>query len=93
VKTLIFGAGPLGSLYAYLFHKAGKDVTILARNEHYQFLKENGVVLVNEFTDKKLIANVDVVDSLNNEDSYDLVIILIRKISIKNVLPVLNRYI
>ena len=91
MKTLIFGAGPLGSLYAYLFHKAGKDVTILARNEQYQFLKENGVVLVNEFTDKKLIANVNVVDSLNNEDSYDLVIVLMRKNSIKNVFPVLNR--
>jgi len=39
MKTLIFGAGPLGSLYAHLLHKAGNDVTILARNEHYKFLK------------------------------------------------------
>ena len=49
MKTLIYGAGPLGSLYIYLLYKAGNDVTILARDEHYQFLKENGVVLVNEF--------------------------------------------
>ena len=91
MKTLIFGAGPLGSLYAYLLHKAGKDVTVLARNEHYIFLKENGVVLVNEFTDEKLIANVKVVDSLNAEDSYDLVLVLMRKNSIINVLPVLSR--
>ena len=91
MKTLIFGAGPLGSLYTYLLHKAGKDVTILARNEHYKFLKENGVILVNEFTDKKLITNVTVVDSLNSEDSYDLVIVLMRKNSIRNVLPILNR--
>jgi len=91
LKTLIFGAGPLGSLYAYLLHKAGKDVTVLARNDHYKFLKENGVVLVNEFTDEKLIAKVTVVDSFNSEDSYDLVIVLMRKNSIINVLPVLNR--
>jgi 2-dehydropantoate 2-reductase len=91
MKTLIFGAGPLGSLYTYLLHKAGKDVTILARNEHYKFLKENGVILVNEFTDEKLITNVTVVDSLNSEDSYDLVIVLMRKNSIRNVLPILNR--
>jgi 2-dehydropantoate 2-reductase len=91
MKTLIFGAGPLGSLYAVLLHKAGKDVTVLARNEHYQFLKENGVVLINEFTDEKLNEKVTVVDSLNNEDSYDLVIVLMRKNSIRNVLPVLNR--
>ena len=91
MKTLIFGAGPLGSLYAYLLHNAGKDVTVLARNEHYQFLKENGVVLINKFTDEKLNAKVTVVDSLNSEDFYDLVIVLMRKNSIRNVLPVLNR--
>jgi ketopantoate reductase len=91
MKILIFGAGPLGSLYAYLLHKAGNGVTILARNEHYKFLKENGVVLVNEFTDERLITNVTVVDSLNSKDSYDLVIVLMRKNSLRNVLPVLSR--
>ena len=90
MKTLIFGAGPLGSLYACLLHQAGKDVTILARNEHYTFLKENGIVLVNEFTQEKIIEKVNVVDSLSEEDSYDLVIVIIRKNHIKNVLPVLR---
>ena len=52
MKTLIFGAGPIGSVYAYLLHKASKDVTILARNKQFDFIKENGVVLVNEFTGK-----------------------------------------
>ena len=84
MKTLLYGAGPLGSLYAYLLHKAGNDVTILARNEHYTFLKENGVVLVNEFTQEKIIEKVNLVDSLNESDSYDLVIVLMRKNSIKN---------
>ncbi|MHA2032873.1 MAG: ketopantoate reductase family protein [Candidatus Kariarchaeaceae archaeon] len=91
MKTLIFGAGPLGSLYAYLLHKAGNDVTILARNEHYKFLKENGIVLVNEFTQERIIEKVNVVDSLSEEDSYELVIVLIRKNSLKNVLPVLSK--
>ena len=91
MKALIFGAGPLGSLYACLFHKAGKDVTILARNEHYNFLQKNGVVLVNEFTQEKTVENVKVVDSLGEDDSYDLVIVLMRKNSIKNILPVLSK--
>ena len=91
MKTLIFGAGPLGSLYAYLLHKAGNDVTILARNEHYKFLKENGIVLINEFTQEKTIEKVNVVDSLSEEDFYELVIVLMRKNSIKNVLPTLSK--
>ena len=91
MKTLIYGAGPLGSLYAYLLHKAGNDVTILARNEHYKFLSENGVILINEFTQEKIIEKVNVVDSLGEDDSYDLVIVLMRKNNIKNVLPILSK--
>lgn len=91
MKTLIFGAGPLGSLYACLLNKAGKDVTILARNEHYKFLQENGVVLINEFTQNKIIEKVKVIDSLSEDDSYDLVIVLMRKNSIKSMLPILSK--
>jgi 2-dehydropantoate 2-reductase len=90
MKTLIFGAGLLGSLYACLLHRAGNDITILARNEHFTFLNENGVVLINEFTQEKIIEKVNVVNSLSEEDSYDLIIILMRKNSLKNVLPILN---
>ena len=91
MKSLIYGAGPLGSLYACLLKQAGHDVNILARNEHFNFLKENGVVLFNEFTQEKIIEKVNVVDSLNEEDSYDLIIVLMRKNSLKNVLPILSK--
>lgn len=95
MKTLIFGAGPIGSVYAYLFHKAGKDVTILARNGHFDFIKENGVVLVNEFTGKRDAVKMNVVDKLDENDSYDLVVVAMRKNNIQSVLPVLssNRHI
>jgi len=90
MKTLIIGAGPFGSLYAYLFYKACKDVTIFARNEHYKFLKKNGIVLINEFTQEKIVEKVNVIDSLKKEDDYDLIIVLMRKNSIKNLLPILR---
>ncbi len=91
MKTLIYGAGPLGSLYACLLHKAGKDVTILARNEHYEFLKENGIVMFNEFSNEKIVEKVKVVNELKEEDNYDFVIVLIRKNNIAPVLPILNK--
>jgi 2-dehydropantoate 2-reductase len=89
MKTLIYGAGPLGSLYAYLFHKAGIDVTILARNDHYNFLVKNGIILVNEFSGEKFNRSVRVVNSLKEDDFYDLVIVLMRKNNVKNILHVL----
>lgn len=91
MKTLIFGAGPIGSVYANLFHKAGNDVTVLARNKQFDFIKENGVVLVNEFTGVRDIARVNAVDKLAENDAYDLVVVAIRKNLLQSVLPVLSR--
>lgn len=91
MKTLIFGAGPIGSVYAYLLHNAGNDVTVLARNKQFDFIRENGVVLVNELTGKKETANVNVVDKLEENDAYDLVIVAIRRNKIQPALPVLSR--
>jgi 2-dehydropantoate 2-reductase len=79
MNTLIYGAGPLGSLYACLLHRAGNDISLLARNEHYDYLKENGVVLHNEFTGEKMIEKVKLVNALKEEDTYDLIIVMMRK--------------
>ncbi|MEQ9298338.1 MAG: 2-dehydropantoate 2-reductase N-terminal domain-containing protein [Cyclobacteriaceae bacterium] len=92
MKTLIIGAGPLGGLYAYLLHRAGKDVTLLARGAHYDFLKKNGLILVNAFTEKRVVEKVNVIDRLHEEDAYDLVIVLMRKNSVLKLLPALSRY-
>jgi 2-dehydropantoate 2-reductase len=91
MKILIYGAGPLGSLYAHRLHQAGKDVAILARNKRYDFIKENGVVLVNEFTGEKETSRVRTVDKLAEEDAYDLVVVLIRKNNLLPVFQVLGR--
>lgn len=79
MKTLFYGAGPLGSLYAHRLHLAGNDVTILARDERFNYIKKHGIVLVNEYTGKKEISKIRVVDTLAEEDAYDLVVVLIRK--------------
>ena len=92
MKTLIIGAGPLGSLYANLMHKAGKDVTLLARGEHYNFLQRKGLILVNEFTHKRSVRKVKVINRIHEEDEFDLVIILIRKNKVLDVLPTLSQY-
>ncbi|MCP4316245.1 MAG: ketopantoate reductase family protein [Hyphomicrobiales bacterium] len=85
MRTLFFGAGPLGSVYAHLLHEAGSDVTVLARGERHDWLKENGLVLVNEMTGQRNSSRVNVVSELKPDDQYDLVIVLIRK---NKLLPV-----
>jgi 2-dehydropantoate 2-reductase len=92
MKTLIYGAGPLGSLYAHRLHQAGKDVTILARNERYSYIKEHGIVLVNEYTGKSEISKISVVDRLAEEAAYDLVVVLIRKNKLLPIFKVFSQH-
>jgi 2-dehydropantoate 2-reductase len=89
MRTLFFGAGPLGSVYAHLLHEAGGDVTVLARGERHDWLKENGLVLVNELTGEKNASRVNVVSELTPDDQYDLVIVLIRKTKLRPVFEIL----
>lgn len=92
MKTLIIGAGPLGSLYAYLLHKAGKEVTLLARNDHYIFLKDQGLMLTNEFSKEKITTKeIHIVDGIDDQINYDLIIVIMRKNSVKSILPTLAK--
>ena len=90
MKTLIIGAGPLGSLYTYLIQRGGHDVTLLARNDHFKYLKENGLNMINEFTNEKITEKINVVDELRENDFYDLVIVIMRKNKIKSIVPQLK---
>jgi len=91
VKTLIYGVGTLGSLYAHRLFQAGTDVTILARGKQRHFIEDNGVVLVNEFTGEQASSRVRVVEGLEKDDAYDLVVVLIRKNLLPPVFEALSR--
>lgn len=89
MKILFFGAGPVGSIYAHLLHEAGKDVSVLARGERYEWLKENGLMLLNEMTNRKESSRPRIVNELKADDEYDLVIVLIRKNKLRPVFELL----
>lgn len=90
MRALVFGAGPLGCLYTHLLSQAGKDVTILARGQRYDFIKANGLVLVDELTGAREASKVQVVDELKGDDEYNLVVVLIRKNKLPPVFEVLR---
>ena len=79
MKTIIFGAGPLGTLMAARLNEAGEDVTLLARGKRLEDLKEYGAIINIEGTEIEEVEKVKVVDSFKPDDYYDLVIIAMRK--------------
>jgi 2-dehydropantoate 2-reductase len=94
MKILVYGAGPLGSLFAGRLHQAGHTVSLLARGQRLADLHEHGLVLVDAQTGERTVAPVQIVERLEAEDVYDLALVIMRKNRALEILPVLaaNRH-
>jgi 2-dehydropantoate 2-reductase len=94
MKILVYGAGPLGSLLASRLHDAGHKVNLLARGQRLADLRRHGIVLVDTETGKETVARPDIVERLDPQDAYDLVMVVMRKNRALEILPILaaNRH-
>lgn len=89
MRVLVFGAGPLGSLFAARLKQGGLDVTLLARGRRLQDLKKHGVVLRNWNTEQEETIKVNLIEKLQPGDVYDLILVVMRKNSALKILPIL----
>ena len=77
MKILIYGSGGIGSyLGAYLL-KNGHDVTFLAREKRFEFLKEKGLIIkssIESFNLKEIVVQ----NQIKKIDSFDFIIICVK---------------
>lgn len=64
MRTLILGAGVIGSFNAARLTESGQDITLLARGRRLEDLREHGVVLEDFRTGRRTITQVQLVDRL-----------------------------
>lgn len=57
---LVYGAGPLGSLFAARLQRGGNDVSILSRGQCLAELREHGIVLIDVQTQTQTVTRVEV---------------------------------
>jgi 2-dehydropantoate 2-reductase len=89
MKILIYGAGVIGSVYAARLKEAGQDATLLARGRRLEELQKEGLVLEDTRTGCITRTVVPLVDHLEPEDAYDLVIVVMRRNQTRAILPVI----
>ena len=89
MKILVYGAGPLGSLFTAKLHEAGHEVSLLARGQRLGDLREHGVVLVDYYTKTQSVTRPRIIERLAPEAAYDLVLVIMRKNRALEILPVL----
>lgn len=100
MRILIIGAGVTGSIYAsYLINSKEKlekklkqtvEIKILARNDTYKRIKENGLKIKHHTQQIITIDRIPVISELESNDRYDYVLIFLRKKNIKEILPGLS---
>jgi 2-dehydropantoate 2-reductase len=75
-RILIFGAGVIGSMYAIKLIEAGFDVTLFAHSNRFKSLRENGL----QYKEKGKVRSiqVNVIDTLANDDIYDFIFVTVR---------------
>ncbi|MGW6007994.1 ketopantoate reductase family protein [Streptomyces sp. NPDC055210] len=84
MKLLVYGAGVVGTLFAAHMHKAGHDVSLLARGERLTALRQHGVRLAEE--DGSAVERVPVPVVAHPDSGYDLIAVLVRTHQVDAVL-------
>lgn len=89
MKVLVYGAGVLGSYLAHVLVRGGHDVTVLARGKRAEELERNGVVIRHYFQRRTTIDQVRVIRTLEEDEGYDLIFVVMTYSDFPSVLPIL----
>ena len=90
-RILVIGAGVNGSVCAAGLYKVGIDVTVLARGKRFEELQDEGIVIEDPFKHTRSITRVPVINHLDPTDSYDYVLVVVRKNQAADLLSVLTQ--
>ena len=91
MKILIYGAGVIGSIFAGKLAKNGYNITVLARGNRYKEILENGIILKNSLNNKLETIKTNVIMTLNENDTYDYIIVAVQNNQIDDILPILAK--
>lgn len=89
MKILVYGAGVLGSQLAHVLVRGGNDVTVLARGKRAEELEKDGIVIRHIFQFRTTVDPVRVARTLEVDDQYDLIFVVMKYNDFSSVLPIL----
>jgi 2-dehydropantoate 2-reductase len=91
MKILVYGAGVIGSIFAFKLKSGGNDVALLARGKRLNQLKKHGIIIEDKIFNEYFKTDIKVVDGLKSGDYYDLVLIIMQRQQVSEILPILGK--
>lgn len=90
MKILIFDAGILGCNLAKNLFYSGKDVTLLARGNQADEIKNNEIRIKNKFLPITFKTTIPVITELKPEDNFDVIFVAVRYTQINSIIDTLK---
>lgn len=90
MKYLIVGSGGVGGVLAAFLYLSGKDVSVIARGETYEKIKNDGITILSEEYGN-LIAKTPVFYEDEYAEKPDVVFVTVKGYSLSSVIPFLKR--
>lgn len=84
MRTFVVGAGGTGGYFGGLLARAGKDVTFVARGEHFRAMRENGLFVKSAQGDFA-IPRPQVIDNFSQIEDPELILIFVKTYSTQEV--------
>lgn len=78
MKILVYGAGIQGSYLAHSLIKGNNQVTLLARGQRKKELQKDGLVLHHSLQRKQTKDTVQVIETLQPDDHYELIFVTMK---------------
>lgn len=91
MKYVIIGAGGTGGIVGAYMTKAGRDVTIIARGEHLERMKEDGLRLTKTWEEADEIIRVNACSMEEYDGKADVVIVCVKGYSLDDTIPFIKR--
>ena len=91
MKFLVFGAGGTGGPLAFFLCRAGKDVTVIARNAQLDAIRKNGLTLDRVYDGTRETVFPKACTAEEYADSPDVILVCVKGYSLDSVVPFLKR--
>ena len=91
MNYLIFGAGGVGGTIGFYLTKAGKNATLIARNEHLKKMRENGLALQRLWTNETETQPVHAMDADSYRETPDVIFVCVKGYSLADTIPFIRR--
>ena len=88
MRIAVMGAGGVGGCLGGLLAKSGNDVYLIARGEHLESIRENGLKIIR--ADSEFVVNIEATDDPSNVEQVDLVLFSVKTFQNRHVITSLK---